>query len=68
VNGRIDVPDALLAEARDVASRDGTTGEPPPEPVFAGRTGLQPGVDLHDWDALRELAYVRGGRGSFPLV
>jgi hypothetical protein len=68
VTERIDVLRAPLAEARDVAQRDGTTDEPPPEPVFAGRTGLQPGVDLHDRDALRELAHVRGRRGSFPLV
>lgn len=31
----------------------------PPEPVFEGATGLRDGVDLHDWDALRETAYGR---------
>jgi len=79
VKTTIDVPDALLAEARELARRERTTvralvadglrrvlderaierDEPPPEPVFRGRLGVRPGVDLGDWDALREVTYGR---------
>lgn len=36
-----------------------TSAEPFSMPVFEGEAGLQPGVDLADWDAVRELAYGR---------
>ncbi len=80
VKTTLDLPDALLDEARRVAREQGTTlralvadglrvelearasrrpaGELV-EPVFRGEVGLQPGIDLGDWDAVRGIAYGR---------
>ena len=76
----LDIPDALLDEARRVAREQGTTiralvadglrteldaraaprpATAPSSPVFHGELGLQPGIDLGDWDSIRGLAYGR---------
>jgi len=80
VKTTLDLPDALLDEARRIAREQSTTlralvadglraeldarakprpAEDPVAPVFAGELGLQPGIDLGDWDAIRTIAYGR---------
>ncbi len=80
VKTTVDLPDALLIEARRVARESGTTlralladglrselvaraSRPEDrkrvEPVFDGEPGLQPGVDLGDWERVRDVAYGR---------
>lgn len=82
VKTTLDLPDALLDEARRIAREQRTTlralvadglraeldartasrpAEEPVAPVFAGELGLQPGIDLGDWDAIRTIAYGRWG-------
>lgn len=76
----VDLPSALLDDARRVAREDGTTLRAlivdglrtelaaratagptvePVEPVFSGDVGVQPGIDLGDWQELRAIAYGR---------
>jgi len=52
---------ALVADGlrRVLDERARAGAEPPPEPVFTGRTGVRPGVDLRDWDAVRDAIYAR---------
>jgi len=76
----LDLPDALLDEARRIAREQDTTlralvadglravldaraasgtAREPVAPVFDGALGLQPGIDLGDWEAVRSVAYGR---------
>lgn len=78
----IEIPDALLDEARAVAEREHTTVQALVEEGLrtvlerraeqqtpfqlrdgsVGGNGLQPGIDLTDWDAM--LALIYEGRGG----
>lgn len=51
---------SVVAEAlRTALDEDPVPPAPFVGPVFDGEAGLQAGVDLGDWDAVRDLAYGR---------
>jgi hypothetical protein len=78
----LEIPDALLDEARRRAEAEGTTVEailelalrqaltaaPRPHPhrempdaVFRGGQGVQPGIDLSNWEQIRAICYEGHG-------